>query len=219
MVAHLTKSILELSQKGALISVEESGQLLTLVSNLFVRLMRDAGHSSGQITKITTKLRDSGRRSPPWKKTSSTVIGLPQDGNDGNRINRWLLPEDHKFYANQLNANLVELRYYLQCLSMSGAPLLDESLQRAFSWLIEHPVIPGQYLDPIQKININLDGIVDQARAIQSGHLIPLDRGGKHVPGNTFLMLARSNQLQGNLTIAELLQLMRDIVSRHELHA
>jgi hypothetical protein len=56
------------------------------------------------------------------------------------------------------------------------------------------------------------------ARTIQSGHLHPLDRGGKHEPANAFLMLHRSNQLQGNLTVEELIALMDEIVKRHALH-
>lgn len=38
----------------------------------------------------------------------------------------------------------------------------------------------------------------------------------EHVPSNTFLMLARSNQLQGNLTLDELIGLMRTIVTQHQ---
>ena len=68
-------------------------------------------------------------------------------------------------------------------------------------------------------IDIDFSEIIIERRNIQSGHLYPLDRGGKHVPDNTFLMLARSNQLQGNLTAAELIDLMKFIVQQHELNA
>jgi hypothetical protein len=43
-----------------------------------------------------------------------------------------------------------------------------------------------------------------------------LDRGGKHEPRNAFLMLPRSNQLQGNMTVDELLALMARILERHK---
>ena len=56
---------------------------------------------------------------------------------------------------------------------------------------------------------------MEDARTIQSGHLYPLDRGGRHIPQNAFLMLHRSNQLQGNLTLDELVTLMNEIVKRH----
>jgi hypothetical protein len=42
-----------------------------------------------------------------------------------------------------------------------------------------------------------------------------LDRDGKHEPKNAFLMLHRSNQLQGNLTLEELVALMEEITKRH----
>jgi hypothetical protein len=64
-------------------------------------------------------------------------------------------------------------------------------------------------------VPISLNSFIAEPRSVQSGHLIPLDREGRHVPDNTFLMLARSNQLQGNLTVAELLGLMEQIVERH----
>jgi hypothetical protein len=74
------------------------------------------GYDARQVLRITTKMRDAGRRSPPWKPTSSRVPGRPQDGSDGNRIKRWLLAADHKFYADEINATLVEVKYYLQLL-------------------------------------------------------------------------------------------------------
>ena len=64
-------------------------------------------------------------------------------------------------------------------------------------------------------IPISLKEVFADARIIQSGHLHPLDRGGKHEPKNAFLMLFRSNQIQGNLTLEELVALMREIVQRH----
>ena len=161
----------------------------------------EAGHDARQITKVTTKFRDAGRRSAPWRPTSSRVPGRPQDGADGNRINRWLMNKNHKFYADEVTATLVEIKYYLQALSMSGAPELpDESLNSVFSWMLEHKIEPGRYVDPIQLIPINLNEVIKDARIIQSGHIVPLDRGGKHESLNAFLMLQRSNQLQGNQT-------------------
>jgi hypothetical protein len=196
--------------------ISDARHMIHLISRLFRQTMLDAGHDGRQITRITTKFRDSGRRSPPWRPASSRVPGRPQDGADGNRINRWLLEKGHKFYADEITATLVEVKYYLQAFSMTGAPSIPSEVGVAFSWLIEHPVEPGMYVDPIQVIPINLHEVVTDARLIQSGHLIPLDRGGQHEPKNAFLMLARSNQLQGNLTVDELLRLMQDILARHQ---
>ncbi|MBN1461114.1 MAG: hypothetical protein JXA57_16425 [Armatimonadetes bacterium] len=209
--------ILELAAKEYGVSEEEAAELIGLICRFFTAQMRAAGHDRRQIVRITTKFRDAGRRSPPWRPTSKRVPGRPQDGADGNRINRWLLPADHKFYADQVTATLTEVKYYLQALSMQNAPALPPgTIQHAFDWMIEQPVEPGAYSDPIQLIPIDLHEIVDNARLIQSGHYVPLDRGGRHEPKNAFLMLAQSNQLQGNLTVSELLQLMRDILARHD---
>lgn len=209
--------IIEIARKEAQITQKEAKKLIQLISRVFRTLLLRSGCNARQIRRLTTKFRDAGRRSAPWRPTSKKVPGRPQDGEDGNRISRWLLPQGHKFHADEITATLAEIKYYLQALSMDRAPALPpDSIQMCFyPWLIEHPVGPGRYLDPIQLIPIDIHKVVDDARVIQSGHLIPLDRGGRHEPRNVFLMLARSNQLQGNLTVDELIELMDEIVKKH----
>jgi hypothetical protein len=211
------QAIEDLSQLGTSITAVDARKLIKLITKVFCKHLTEHGFERGQITKLTTKLRDAGRRSPPWKAFSSRVPGRPQDGADGNRTSRWILDSNHKFYADEVTATLVEVKYYLQCLSMEGAPPLPEGkLKNCFSFLIEHEVEPGNYVDPIQKVPIPLPEVIANARIIQSGHIVPLDRSGKHEPSNTFLMLHRSNQLQGNLTVNELLDLMERILQKHD---
>ncbi len=206
----------ELAGKGYSISVDEVRELMRLISRSFRQHLIKNGFDPRQITRLTTKLRDAGRRSPPWKPHSSRVPGRPQDGADGNRTNRWLLDQGHKFYADEINSTLVEVKYYLQCLSMADAPPLpNNALENCFSYLMEHDVKPNEYVDPIQRNSISINDVLENARVIQSGHIVPLDRGGRHDPANTFLMLKRSNQLQGNLTVDELLDLMEQILRSH----
>ncbi len=144
------------------------------------------------------------------------VPGLPQDGADGNRQTRWLLPEDHKFYADERDATLVELRYFLQALSMRGAPcVVDGDALNSWGWLLEGSFGDGEYLDPVKLIPINFDEFFATPRLVTSGHLVPLDRGGRHQPHNTFLTLKESNDLQGNLTLDELLESIYYIVEAH----
>jgi len=196
---------------------EDVRLLINLVTNLFRMHLFSYGYIEEQVRPLCTKFRDAGRRSAPWKPFSTRVPGRPQDGADGNRILRWKLQENHKFYASEVDGTLVEVKYYLQALSMADAPdLPPNSLQTSFHWLLNHSVIPGTYLDPIQLIPISLVEFIRDPRLVQSGHLIPLDRDGKHIPSNTFLMLARSNQIQGNQTVEEMVALMEQIVQRHK---
>jgi hypothetical protein len=199
-----------------MITVEDVRLLISDITFVTKNLLINNGFSEREVTKLTTKLRDAGRRSPPWSAFSNRVPGRPQDGADGNRRLRWLFEPDHKFYADEIVATLVEVKYYLQVLSMTNCPPLPEdTIQDKFSWLVGHRILPGEYKDPIQLIPIDLKEILKDLRQIHSGHLIPLDRGGRHEPKNTFLVLARSNQLQGNLTLSELLLLMEQIIKRH----
>lgn len=209
--------ISRLAQKEYEISEEEVRILISLVTSITKAALISAGFEQRDVTRLTTKLRDAGRRSPPWNAFSKRVPGRPQDGADGNRQLRWLFDQEHKFYATEVMATLVEVKYYLEILSMNNAPVLpDNSIQDSFLWLTGHQIIPGAYLDPIQLTPIDLPTILADLRQIHSGHYNPLDRGGKHHPSNTFLILARSNQLQGNQTVEELLHLMAEILKRHQ---
>ena len=208
--------IAEIAQIQDRIGEDDARELIEAIGLAFKYHLESHGFPEKAVKQIRTKFRDAGRRSAPWKPTSSRVPGRPQDGKDGNRINRWLLPPDHKFYATEVNATLVEAKYYLQAWSMANAPELPpDSLQDCFVWLVGHRVIPNAYRDPVQLCPIDLRAFAEDRRLVQSGHLRPLDRDGKHIPSNTFLMLARSNQLQGNLTLDELVGLMQTIVREH----
>ncbi|MEW5718942.1 MAG: hypothetical protein AB1817_09975, partial [Chloroflexota bacterium] len=49
---------------------------------------------------------------------------------------------------------------------------------------------------------------------IESGHYVPLGKGGRHTPDNATLMLRDSNRLQADLTLDELLSIMAGILDR-----
>ena len=209
-----------IASKATQLTVDDARALIKLIKLLFDLSCISAGYDDTKVKALTTKFRDAGRRSAPWKPTSSRVPGRPQDGSDGNRISRWLLPEEHKFYANEIDATLVEVKYYLQSLSMTNAPDVSEyGIQTCFTpWLISHDVTPGAYRDPLQRVQIDFNEFIGEPRLLQSGHLDPLDRDGRHVPTNTYLMHSRSNQIQGNLKMEELLVLMETIVLDHKIN-
>ena len=214
--AEVCQALLALARLGGGMRVAAVRELMQLTIQLFRTLMVEKGHERQDVNRITTKFRDAGRRSPPWRAVSARVPGRPQDGSDGNRRNRWLFEPSHKYYADEVTANLVEVKYYLQALSMDNAPIVPcDDFEGAWGWLVDHAVKPGEYRDPIQLVPIDLDRFVANRRYVESGHLIPLDRGGRHVVSNSFLMIIGSNRLQGNLTLDELLVLMNRIVERH----
>ena len=208
-----------ISQKKK-ISLIDVRCLIKLFKAVFVDACYFNKFEKKKITALTTKFRDAGRRSAPWQPASKKVPGRPQDGKDGNRINRWLMDKNHKFYATELDATLVEIKYYLQAFSMKNAPTIDHlniSIKKIFTpWLIEHEVKPGLYKDPLSRQDIDFKKFINDPSEIQSGHLNPLDCEGKHELRNTFLMLKRSNIIQGNLKINELVNLLEKIVEEHK---
>ena len=174
-----------------------------------------AAAPASRITALLTKYNDAGPRSAPWRAVSSRVPGRPQDGRDGNRINRWELPENHKSYSTKRDGILIGIKYLLQTLSMDGAPASPQELSQRYRWLTGHDIGPSQFRDPIQHVDVRLAEVIEHPRLITSGHIHPLDRGGRHVPANTSLMLKVSNDLQGNLTVEELLDMIQGILQRH----
>jgi hypothetical protein len=207
--------IVEIGELGPEMSDTDVEALMERIPIVFRQCTIGAGYPARKVAAIVTKLRDAGRRSPPTVSFSSIGPGRPQNAADGNRANRWTLPSDHKYYATKRVAQLVEIRYYLQALSLSGAPHLnfDRSVN-AFTWLLGHELRPGAYIDPIMLREIDFPAFAANPATLTSGHLIPLNRGGAHAPENTFLMLARSNTLQNDLTFAEFLALIDDILRR-----
>lgn len=189
--------------------------LMERAPQVFRELLLAEGVSRSTITRVVTKFRDAGRRSPPTAVYSSIGPGRPQSAADGNRANRWELPSDHKYFAERRTAQLVEVKFYLQALSLRGAPEIEyDRAPSAFMWLLGHYWLPGEYLDPIMRRPIDFDAFMDNPRLLTSGHLFPLARGGYHEPSNAFLMLARSNTLQSDLTFDEFLALIDDILVR-----
>ena len=98
---------------------------------------------------------------------------------------------------------------------MDGAPESSGQLSPYYEWLTGHAIGPGHFRDPIQLVSVRLADVIDYPRLITSGHLTPLDRGGRHLPENTSLMLKVSNDLRGNLTLEELLDKIHEILQRH----
>lgn len=198
------------------LSDEQVTEVIQLLPTFYRTLLTQAGFEEKAARALTTKFRDAGRRSAPWKAFSSKVAGRPQDGADGNRINRWLMPEDHKQYATQREATLVEIAFYMQALSFKDSPEVPQSeFAESWKWITGHKVLPNEFKDPVQLRDISLFKVIESPRMITSGHIFPLDRGGKHEVGNVFLVLHRSNQMQGNMTLPEFLQLSDFIVQKH----
>lgn len=208
-------AVCALGQHGEAMTDEDVTSLMELMPKIFRAVTEPAGYSKRAVQAVIVKFRDAGRRTPPTRQFSSILPGRPQTGADGNRTRRWLLPSGHKYFALQRDAELVEIRYYLQALSMDGAPRLGHpQFENAFWWLLGHEVLPGEYRDPIFMRPIGFKEFLQSPKVITSGHLNPLGRGGRHEPSNTYLMLARSNTMQNDLTFDEFLALIADIQIR-----
>jgi len=201
---------------------EDVRSLISDVKALFWFTLSRAGVNDDVIRMMSTKFHDAGRRSPPWQAGSARgTFRRPQDGADGNRQRRWLFPTEHKFYAGEIVATLTEVRFYFQTLSMDGAPHLQgNELRDPAIPILGHPLEPGKFLDPISKLPVKFTDFVQDRRAVESGHIIPLGSEldgvrGRHNVQNATLMLRDSNRIQADMTVPELMQMFEGILRRH----
>lgn len=195
------------------ITVDDARQIVVDVSWLFRLHLLAHGVDKDTVRHMMTKFRDAGRRSPPWMEGSAKGARKPQDGADGNRRSRWLFTPSHEYYASETVATLAEVKFYFQTLSMEGAPALPtDQLRYKFTRFLGNELTPGAFLDPIQKTPVSFAEFAKDARYIESGHLVPHGRKGRHEPGNATLMLKSSNRLQGDKTVDETMALLKRIL-------
>ena len=130
-------------------SDDESYNLLTLFRKCFLNHFREHNLDEKIIQSMLRKFNDAGRRSPPWKGGSDKGFRRPQDGADGNRMNRWLFDKKHEYYSTKSMGCLVEIKYILQTFSMKNCPSLPAiTLESLFLNFLQHKVKPGLFLDP-----------------------------------------------------------------------
>lgn len=190
--------------------------ILMKVRKLFRDFLLLNGIAGETLEQILRKFNDSGRRSPPWQAGSETGHRRPQDGADGNRQNRWLFPPTHDFYATKPMSCLVEMRFVLQTLCMLNAPELPaDILKDSFIGILSHDLTPGKFLDPLTKESPDFNEFIRDRRYIESGHVVPHAKSGKHNYKNATLMLRDSNRQQADYTIDECIRNMVLVLSNH----
>jgi len=197
-------------------SDDDAYEILMKVRKLFKSILLQARIDETVLKSILTKFTDSGRRSAPWRDGSETGHRRPQDGADGNRQNRWLFDPAHEYYATKSMGSLVEIRFILQTLCMQNAPQLpSDTLKDSFNGILGHELLPGKFLEPLTKESPDFNEFVNDRRYIESGHVIPHARDGRHNYNNATLMLRDSNRQQADFTIDECVEKMKRILSNH----
>jgi hypothetical protein len=197
-------------------SDDDSYELLRKLRQLLRDVLQEKGIEKKIIQAFLTKFVDSGRRSPPWQQGNEDGHRRPQDGADGNRQNRWLFDTEHPYYATKSMGCLVEIKFILQTFSMGNVSNLpSDILQNSFNGLLDHVLAPGLFVDPLTGNVIDFNKFVADRKYLESGHINPHGRGGRHTYNNATLMLRDSNRQQADLTIDECLENMAIILKNH----
>ena len=171
------------------------------------RGLRDMGVPSRLVTAVETRALRSGRR---------------QTGrHQSNRQSRWrLLPNDPQ-YGTELDSKIVLVKLLSQILEFQDAPLPTDEVDMLARKYLERTPIAGQYRDPLTREHLSYSRMVSEnanpRRGISSFHIGHDDPSAqaRHIPANVNWRSARSNLIQGDLTLREARTRFVQLIARY----
>ena len=171
------------------------------------RGLRDIGIPTGLVTSIETRALRSGRRQTGEFKS--------------NRESRWRLQPDDPQYGTDIDSKIILAKLLCQLLEFQGAPIPTNAVLEVARKYLERAPGQGQYRDPLTREHLSFPQIVaekaDPRHGISSFHIGHDDptRQPKHTPANVSWRSARSNLIQGNLTLREARTKFVELIARY----
>jgi hypothetical protein len=157
--------------------------------------LRSAGLPQRLIASIETKALRTGRKTTGEHAT--------------NRAARWSVPAQHPQYSTERDARAIFIILCGMLFEFTNAPALTQPLREIFARYLPEPLLPGSYKDSLLLESLDYVVMRDDSQAPTHGHsvyhlghedpsLLP-----RHQPGNIAWRTARSNLIQGNMTLRE----------------
>lgn len=138
-----------------------------------------------------------------------------------NRQSRWNLDPQDPQYGSEQDCKAVLVRLLLQVLEFDGAPPVTQEVSDIALKYLGRGLAPGSYCDPLTRERLSYPAIVAEATdprhgisGFHIGHENPQAQP-KHVPENVNWRSARSNLLQGDLTIREARTKFVELIARY----
>jgi hypothetical protein len=169
--------------------------------------LRAAGVPQSLLNSVRTRALKTGRRQTGPHK--------------GNRADRWDVDTGDPQYGSETDCKLILLRLYAMMLEFKNAPNVDDPTKSTLEKYLGRPIQKGQYRDPLTKERLDFTSFVAESEHPQHGrsdfhlgHENP-KAAPKHTPANVGWRSARSNLIQGDLTLAQARTKFVELIARY----
>lgn len=157
--------------------------------------LRAAGMPQRLLASIETKALRTGRKTTGEHAT--------------NRASRWSVNPIHPQYATERDCRAIFIILCGMIFEFTNAPALTDEMRVIFSRYLPNSIVPGSYRDSLLQETLDFVTMRDDALDPTHGHsvyhighedptLLP-----RHQPGNVAWRTARSNLIQGSMTLRE----------------
>ena len=169
--------------------------------------LKKAGVQAKLLDSIRTRALETGRR---------------QTGpHQSNRQSRWKTRKDDPQYASESDCKIILLRLYATMLEFRNAPRADGATMLTLEKYLGRPIQGDRYEDPLTKERLDFSKLAGEIENPEHGksqfHLghekpkaVP-----RHLPANVSWRSARSNFMQGDLTLDEARTKFVELIARY----
>lgn len=138
-----------------------------------------------------------------------------------NRAARWRLDLAHPQYGSESDSKTILLRLFGMMLEFRNAPTVDAGTQEILEAYLGRPIQEGNYRDPLTLERLDYLQMLAETESPEHGrsefhlgHRNP-QANPRHVPENVEWRSARSNLIQGDLTLREARQRFVELIARY----
>ena len=171
------------------------------------RGLRKIGVPSGLVTAVETRALRSGRRQTGEFRS--------------NRQSRWRLEPGDPQFGTEIDSKAIFVKLLCQILEFQGAPIPSEEVLAIAHKYLETPPVQGRYRDPLTRERLSyLQMVAENAEPRQGissfhlGHDDPTIQP-KHTLANVNWRSARSNLIQGDLTLRQARTRFVELIARY----
>lgn len=168
------------------------------------RGLRAAGIPVGVLDAVSTRALRSGRRQTGAYRS--------------NRASRWKLDAKDPQFGTEADCKRILLRLLGMMLDFKSAPTVDDETRKVLEQYVDAPIAPGTYRDALTKELLDFQDFLAEPTPGRSnfhiGHVDPTATP-RHTPGNVSWRSARSNLIQGDLTLPQARTKFVELIARY----
>ncbi len=171
------------------------------------RGFKEIGVAAGLVTAVERRALRSGRSQTGEFKS--------------NRQSRWRLQPNDPQYGTEIDSKIILVKLLCQILEFQEAPIPSDAIQAIAHKYLKRTPRQGQYRDPLTRERLSYRQMVaeyqDPRQGMSNFHIGHEDPTvqPKHTPSNVSWRSARSNLIQGDLTLREARTKFVELIARY----